>query len=62
MVGYILIVASLIGGTVRYFIDIGIAARDVVSGQILIALVVTRKTKKKIIKIGLLLTKWRQFP
>ncbi len=33
----------LIGGTVRY----SIAARDVVSGQILIALVVTKRTKKR---------------
>ncbi len=33
----------MIGGTVRYFINV----IDVFSGQILIALAVTRKTKKR---------------
>ena len=38
-----------------------ISPRGVISVQILTALAVTRKTKKKIIKIGQLLAKWRQF-
>ncbi len=46
------------GGTVRYFIFVA----ETIFCQIFIVLILMRKTKKKIIKIGALLTKWEQFP
>ena len=49
---------QLVGGTVRYFIFVA----EAIFCQIFIVLVLMRKTKKKIVKIGALLMKWEQFP